>query len=378
MPVVIKKVVAKTAAPIAKPPAEAKGQTQAPGPKGLTRVKREDFLAKLEMVSPGLSPRGIVQQSNCFTFQNGLVRTFNEEIACTAESGLPKAFTGAVQANKLIDMLRKVQHDELDVEVGGKRFTAKATGERFWVVMEDEVMLPMESVETPGAWVTLPDDFSDAVSIVQACAGKDESNFIFTCVHVHPKFLEACDNMQLTRYALTVPVKTPVVARRDSLKYVPQFDLTEMSVTDKWLHFRNSSGLVLSCRKFVDEYPDMAAILDVKGSPVVLPKSLDDAAEKAGLFSSDNADNDLVKIELFDGKLRITGEGASGGYTGGKKVNYAGPPLSFLISPALLKELVKRHTDCEVSKEPPRLKVDGGKWKYVACLTADTSKGDSP
>lgn len=330
----------------------------------------------MEMVSPGLSPRGIVQQSNCFTFKDGLVRTFNEEIACTAESGLPKAFTGAVQANKLMDMLRKLEHEELEVEVGGKRFTAKAPGEKFWVVMEDEVMLPMESVEAPGQWVTLPDDFSDAVSIVQTCAGKDESNFIFTCVHVHPKWLEACDNMQLTRYTLTVPVKTPVVVRRDSLKYVPQFDLTEMSVTDKWLHFRNSTGLVLSCRKFVDEYPDMAAVLKVSGRPVVLPKSLDAAADKAGAFSADNADNDLVKIELFDGKLRITGEGVSGGYQGGKKVKYDGPPLSFLISPALVKELVKRHTDCEVSDDH-KLKVDGGKWVYVASLTADTSKGDA-
>ena len=49
-----------------------------------------------------------------------------------------------------------------------------------------------------------------------------------------------------------------------------------------------------------------------------------------------------------------------------RKVKYDGPPIKFMISPRLLTEILKRTTDCVITKD--RLVIDGGKFTYVGCL----------
>lgn len=233
--------------------------------------------------------------------------------------------------------------------------------------MERDVLLPIESVDLPKKWKPLHEDFTDAVGIVQECASKDQSAFTFTCIHIHPNFMEACDNLQITRYKLDTGVEKPFLVRRDSLKHVPSFDFTEFGETDTWIHFRSASGLIMSCRRFMEKFEDLGSFLKDKGTPTVLPKALSEAAKRCQVFSSENSDSDLVLIELRSGRLKVKGEGASGFHMELKRLKYEGPPMKFRISPNLLVELLKRHTDCEISKKH-RLIVNGGKFTYCACL----------
>ena len=87
---------------------------------------------------------------------------------------------------------------------------------------------------------------------------------------------------------------------------------------------------------------------------------------KAEVFSADSIENNQVKIELKKDKLRIRGEGASGWYQETKALKYEGRPLAFLISPRLLTEITQRTNECIIA--PGRLKIDAGKFVYVACL----------
>jgi DNA polymerase III sliding clamp (beta) subunit (PCNA family) len=345
------------------------GKAQGAAKAQSVRVNREDLLRKLEEVRPGLSKREIVQQSSCFAFADGDLFTFNEEIACRSRLSLGSV-RGAVQADPLLSILNKLPPSDVEITIHSTKsqLVIEGKNKQSGVTMEKEIMLPIDSVENPDKWKKLHPDFTDAVSIVQECASKDMSAFTFTCVNVHPDFVEACDNLQLTRYFVKTGVKESFLVRRDSIKHVPSFDFSEFAVTPSWVHFRgSSSGLVMSCRRYTEKYEDLGDLLNDKGKPMTLPPALTDAAERCEIFSRDNKEDNLVLVELRAGKLRIKGEGAYGYHQEVKRIKYEGPEMKFRIGPKLLTELLKRNTEVEISKKN-RLHINGGKFRYVACL----------
>lgn len=331
------------------------------------KVAREDFLGILEQMQPGLSPREIVQQSSCFVFADGRITTFNEEVACQAASGLPDNFKGAVQAGSLTEILRKLPDEYINLSMTKSKMIVMGRNRKTGITMEREILLPIDSVEAPKKWIRLHEDFTDAITIVQECASRDQSAFTFTCIHIHPDFMEACDNLQLTRYALETGVPKPFLVRRDSLKHVPSFQFTKFSLSENWMHFKSKKGLVMSCRRYSEKFEDLSSLLKSKGTPTVLPKALGEAAQRCEIFSKENSDDNVLNVELRPGLLRIRGEGATGFHMEAKKLKYDGKVMKFRIAPKLLVELLKRHTDCTISKKH-RLLVDGGKFKYVVCL----------
>src|SRR6516164_7589427 len=104
-------------------------------------------------------------------------------------------------------------------------------------------------------------------------------------------------------------------------------------------------------------------MIEFKGEPAQLPSGLAVATELAEIFSEENSDANIVRIDLRPGQMRIRGEGNTGRATEVKALKYDGPKMTFFISPILLKQIVKKHTACEITKD--KLKVNGGKWVYV-------------
>lgn len=337
------------------------------------QINREDFLRTLETIQCGLASKEIQEQSTSFAFRDGNVYTFNDEITCSAPSTLDKEFTGAIPAGKMLDILRKLSEASLDVIDSDSTLTFKGKKRKSWLRLEREIALPLDQIEQPEKWRKVPEDFLEAISMVQSCAGKDESKPITTSIHIHPKWVEASDDVQWCRYNLKTGIKESTLVRRDSIKHVVPMGVTEFGETQAWLHFRNGTGWTFACRRYVEmDYPDLSSYLDFEGTKITLPRGLEEAADKADVFSSENTDNNKVLVKLSQGKIRIRGEGISGGHEEVKRVEYLGPPLEFLIAPQMLKDLVKRQTECLISEE--RLKIESGNWSFVACLAKVENK----
>lgn len=329
------------------------------------RVNRDRLLHQLESVFPGLSMREAVEQSSCFVFKDDRVCTFNDEVSCTHDSDLK--IEGAVQAMPLLNLLRKMKDEDVEIAIDGNELYVKGKRPEAWIPMEHDILLPYQIVDPPKKWKRLPDDFIDAVTIVQECASRDESLFAMTCVHLHPEWIEACDIFQATRYKIKIGIDKSLYIRSQSLKHITNFDFNQFSQTENWLHFRNGTGLVLSVRRYLeDDYPDISKLYKVKGVVTAFPKGLADAAKRAEDFSSSNIDDNQIRIELRPGKMRLLAEGPAGRYKEPKSIKYNGEPMKFNISPKLLVEITKRYHQCEIA--PERLKVDGGKFRYVTCL----------
>ena len=336
------------------------------------KVNRESFLRTLESVQPGTSLREILEQSSCFVFQDGQAMTFNEEIACRAPTGLDKTIVGAVPSNPLLETLRKRPEDEVEIEIDGPIFIVGGKGRRTEFNMEAEISLPIGMVETPKTWKKLHEEFCDAIATVGACASQDQTQFAYTCVHVHPKWVEASDNNQVCRWRLQTGVEESVLVRQTSIKHVPPLGMTEFTETKSWLHFRNPNGLILSCRRYIEEYRSFGEFLKTEGSPIVLPKGLIEACERCLVFTGELKDANLVTVRLSPGKLSIIGVGISGRHREARKIAWEGNTIEFSISPVLLSEIVKKHNDCQMTAEPLRVKND--RFTFVACLNPVESR----
>lgn len=337
-------------------------------------VKREDLLAKLEMVKPGLASKEIIEQTSCFVFRDGYVITYNDHITCRCAVDID--FEGAVPAKPFLELLRELRDSVLTLSNGDGRLNITGRpGRKSYLTLQNEILLPLDSLEEPDEWRPLPTDFVDALRMVTLCASRENSANLMTCIHITPKWMEASDNCQIIRYKIKIGTEGRLLARRSALQHLTTFDMTEFGESDLWIHFRNPSGLEFACRKYKEEYFDLGPLLQVKGEKVQLPEGLVDAAKAAHIFTRDNADHDLVKIELQGtkqggGKIRISGQGIHGGHSEIKLVNYRGSNMSFLIDPELLTMLTK-YGSCEV--ENNKLKIDGDRFRYVAVLGKPSS-----
>jgi hypothetical protein len=337
------------------------------------QVKRKELLQKLESVANGLSPRDIFEQNSCFIFKGGEVITYNDEVACRSKVDLK--ITGAITAQKLIELLRRLVEDELGVEQEDGELVLVGKKRQAGIKMDKEILLAVDKIERPKEWSKLPEDFTEAVKIVIQCAGRDESMFASTCVHLAPKFLEASDNYKMARYKIKTGFKDHALVRSSAIQAITQLGMTEYNESEVWLHFRNPSGLIVSCKRYADvaEFPDLTPWLEAKGEPSVLPKGLPEALSRASIFTSENTEEEnAVSIELKPGKVRIRGEGASGWYSETKNLKYNGKPMKFYIAPRLFMDLLKQHNECEISEQT--IKIDSGKFVYVASLDVSDSK----
>lgn len=324
------------------------------------------------MVKAGVSPREFIEQSSCVIFQDDQVITFNDEVACRKPTCL-KGITGAVQAAALMSILEKLTEPELKVrenEKGELEFRGKKKG--FGIVKDAEIFLPIDRVETPEKWKSLPPEFTEAVGLVQHCVSKDENKFLLTCIHLSPTHIESCDNLQIMRVQVDTKLKTSVLVRGTSLQYLTSLAMDKIALTESWVHFRNQSGLVYSCRRYAEEYPNLDAMLSVKGHAIVIPKGLSEASDRAAVFAADKAGDPLMTVALREGLIRLTGEGLSGWYKEIKKANYHGPPMEFVIAPELLKHISEKHSNARINQD--KLKVTGGTWQYVTCLGRKVNK----
>src|SRR4051812_26008035 len=82
----------------------------------VVKIKREKFLNKLDRLRPGISVKGIIQQSNCFIFDKNRIVTYNEEVACQIP-GKIGGFSGAFQADPLLKILGKLPDEFLELEL---------------------------------------------------------------------------------------------------------------------------------------------------------------------------------------------------------------------------------------------------------------------
>jgi len=325
------------------------------------KVSREQLLKSLESVAGGLAKKEVLAQSNCFVFREGQVVTFNDEVSVKAPS--PLDVEGAVPAEPLLLLLRKLNEAELEVVVKDDALQIKGKNRQSSIRMEQEVLLPVDGLEQPGKYRPIPEKLVEGLKTVSACCSNDESSFLLTCVNVSSDCLEASDDFQIISYPIQTGIKKPFLIKKESIAKLAVLEPTAWCETENWLHFKCASDVVISARRYVEDFPNVSQYMDVEGSAVKLPKGLEAALDKAQIFSGEEQSNNLVTVTFAKGRFEIMGEGATGWYRERRKTDYDGDDLQFKIAPRLLMEISRRSDECVVGEG--RIKVDAGTFTYI-------------
>lgn len=334
------------------------------------RIKREVLIRALESVRPGLASKEVIEQSTCFVFLDGDVVTYNDELSCRMPVGLD--VEGPVSARPLSDILNKYTEEEVELEQRNGEILIKGKNKRTGIPTDKTIALPVDNVEQPDKWKPLPHGFLEAATMALACAGTDENRKDLTCVHFSAGWIESSDGYQMVRYDLDLPLKKDFMLRRESVAGLLSGSPMEIAETESWVHFRSENGLVVSCRRYADDYEDLSPHLDVEGKKIELPQGLKDSLDKAEVFSKDNPDDNILEVRLRPGQMMLKATGMTGWHEERKEVKYQGPELGFLVPPTVFRLVLDRHDPVVINEK--RLAVRGENYRYVSCLRADPSK----
>ncbi len=342
------------------------------------KISRVDLLNALESVSPGLASRDMIEQGACVVFKDGAAHTYNDEIYCRFP--LPGiAFSGAVPLAPMRAILSKLKDDEIEIDVDAeaKQLKASSKGRSFGIHMELDIHLAIDKVESPDKFRKLPESFTEAIIRLASCASTDSQKYHITCVQMTKKWAEATDNNQAMRYDMGLPLQEPILVRASSLRHLKMVTPRSMAVTKSWIHFKNEVGLRISIRRDADtedKFPNISKVLEFTGDSITLSKGISEACERAEVFSSEDAEQNMVQVTLRTGKpMIIRGTGVSGWYREPRKVDYSGPDITFMISPALLAALVTESLPTKVCGN--RLIMKSESLSY--CVALEQEKKDT-
>jgi len=176
-------------------------------------LNKYKFIEALEMVSAGTTAREENLQSSSVIFKEGWLVSYNDEIACLAP--FSHEFDGAVPAAPLLRILKRINKAEVEVVQKKGGLILKAGKQSAKLKLEKKITLPLDVFEdlTKNAHIFNPisKNILPAMRLAHSCASNDASLQQVTCVHFHPKMVEATDNYMAGRYKTKTGFKKSVM-----------------------------------------------------------------------------------------------------------------------------------------------------------------------
>lgn len=337
------------------------------------KILRAELLAALTKVKPALANKEVIEQSTAFAFLGDRVVTFNDEIAISHP--LDSGMTGAIQAGELHKLLSKTKDESLEMEIkaGADGSELHLVGKRMkaGIRIQDEIRLPLDSIEAAGDWFVLPEAFIQGLRFVIGAASTDLVRPDLTCVHFGDGFLEACDNFKIARFDMDPawPVEEQLLIPAASLSVLFPYKPVDISVGNGWAHFRNEEGTVISVRTMAVEYRDLSGFLTVEGVDVDLPKELNEVLGRAGIFAAASLNKESeVELKIEPGWATVRAEGDAGWIEEKTRCKYTGEPFAVRLRPDSLSAILNETQTAVVGEAA--LAFTGAYFTYVVSLPA--------
>lgn len=331
-------------------------------------VNTAQLQTALEIVKPGLASKEVIEQATSFAFMNGRVITYNDEISISHPvDGID--FEGALKADKLYALLKKTKKEEIDISLVKNEVIITGGKSKAGLALQAEITLPLEEVSQRGKWKPLPENFIKFIGFAMPSCSKDMSRPVLTCVHVSKQgFIESCDNFSITK--CTLPEELPFedfLLSATSAVHVVKLNPNKLAEGKGWIHFKNEAGTVISCRIYEEKYPDISQFLFSKGNKVILPQTIESVLDRADIFSGgDHILDGSVTISIGENRLKIEARTDDGWYKEEVNLKYDFDPITFSITPYLLKRILSESAACLISKD--KLKFEGEGWLYLTML----------
>jgi len=338
-------------------------------------MKKQELIAALECVKPGLSNKELIEQSTSFAFINGRVVTYNDEISISHPvAGLE--LTGAIQATELYSILKKLKQEDIEISLTDTEVLLTAGKVKVGLILQQEIKLPINEIGEIKKWKILPEDFEKAMQMAMMCTSTNSTKPVLNCVHINKGFIEGTDNYRIYKTDIATVFNTVEGEPKDdilipatSVSVLLKFGASKISLTSGWVHFKSTeNGAILSCRTFADAFPSTDGITKIKGKPIKFPKTISNILDRATVFGKHGASvtDEEVHVLLENKRIKISAKSESGWFSEEANVDYNGEKVEFNIMPSLLKGILGETTTCLFNGTILRFEGEG--WLFITLL----------
>ena len=332
-------------------------------------IKKEELIEALQTVKPGVSKNLLVEQMQCFIFDNGSVITYNDEISIIHPiDGLD--FNGAVNATEFLNLISKIKSEELDITVVENELLIKAGKAKAGFVLQAEINLPLYQIKGDEEWQGLPDNFISLLEKVYPSCGSDMSKPALMSVFINHTTMCASDSFKIIRGTFSTEFTSTFLLPQTAAKEVVSIQPTQYLIDDNWVLFKNENGTIIVCRISFERAPDFNRYFNqiTEGaSDIRMPSSIDEIIEKAGVIvkSSDKI-NETIYVYLEKNKIKVRSQTITSWFEETARCNYDGENMEFGLAPVLFKDIFTETKVCKLKF--PYLYFKNENWEYLALV----------
>jgi len=335
------------------------------------KINKDELKTVLETVKPALAGKEFIEQTTSFAFINGKVVTYNDEVSISCPLvGLD--FEGAVKAEEVYKLLTKTKAEEVTLEVVENELVIKAGRARAGMALQNKILLPLdEEILLNGEWKPLPNDFLKACKFAALSASADMANPILTCVHIDEKgVVEGTNNYRIAHWNLgkKLPIQSTLIPAQSILKVIKIEPNEILSSENGWVHFKNESGVIISCRVFNEKYVNTTQYIKEgkEGTEIEFPEETNEILGRAGVFvEKQSVEDEKVDVYCKKEKLYIYTKSENSWFKESTVLKGA-EDFSFSITPYLLMDILKNNNKCILSDNV--LRFSGENWIYISTL----------
>ena len=334
-------------------------------------IRRKKLVDALKAVKPGLAGKELIEQSTKFAIVKGAIVTYNDEIS--VRYPLPELgdqITGAVSSAELYALVDKLPYKVLRFELKDSELVLSSGRVKAGLVLEAEVRLPFEEVDSDRQWVDVPKSFLKALKFVVPACSHDLSLLVLTCVYCDADRhrFEATDTIRYARHEFEEfedQVESFLLSG-PSARELLAYKFEQMSVGESWVHFRTKEGAEVSCRRVDGKYPPTAKF-DFEGREIPLPKDLVGALERSHVLANQSHElNEEAEVQMRRGRFNLRARGSAGWIDERLRCAYKGSPVNFKTNPMFLADACRRKSVAVLGED--KLRFEGEDWVYVVAL----------
>jgi hypothetical protein len=197
------------------------------------------------------------------------------------------------------------------------------------------------------SWKSLPKDFIQALDWCKFSASKDVSHKPGTCLKVLNDRVLSTDHYRISRYFLEEDMEITALIPKEAVPILSSFpDLSQFDkISESWILFRNpETEMICGVRLVIGDLPEqIEAILEAKGVEVKLPEKMKDLIKRSGKFVEGISEEaKVIDITIKKNEIICIGNKTTGFFQQKEVIEYDGPEMSFLVTPALFEQILDK------------------------------------
>lgn len=338
-------------------------------------IQRADLLALLKTLSPALPGRSIITDAQHFVFTEDKVYAYNDEICLQAPYSL--FFPCSVPAEELISILSSTNEETITIKEYSADilfFECKGMKSKLAIAKESQIAQLIQDLEQPKRWIPLPSNFTDMLKICSESTSDDMTQGFLTAVMIEKNRMVSSDDLRITmaQFQEPIPILKQILISAKGTRPLVGFNAQTIGITPAWTHFRTDGDMMLSCRKVLEEFPDISGFFELEGMTVEMPKGLKEIVSQVSVFCRKELNLEgHIKFTFENNLCKVHAENNTGWIERSVPCDYSDEPFSFTINPNFLNDLTEQCTHITVSIEEKKALFKAPSFQHIIMLAMD-------